>query len=86
MVYNVLFEPTAHDLKKGLKTIDFLFKLAAIADAKAGLLAFFVDAYSIVACTPATGRFDTVAFDFSRLAELAAIVAEWLVNGYSDPL
>lgn len=68
MVGNVFFESTAHGMKESLEAIDLFLELAAIANSKARLLPFLVDACSIVTRTPSTGWFDAVAFDLSRLA------------------
>lgn len=82
MVGNVLFQSATHNLEKSFETIDFLLEFAAIANTKARLLTFFVDTYSIVPRTPATGRFDAVAFNFSRLAQFAAMkMLELLTKG-----
>lgn len=70
---DVVFETTTHVLKESFETINLILKLTAIADTKTRLLTLFVDTWSVVSRTPATGGFDSVAFDLSLLTQFAAL-------------
>lgn len=68
MVQKVVVYPAAQGLNKGLKLVDFRFKLLTVTSPKSGLSLLFVLTDTAIASAPATCRLDLV---FEVLEELA---------------
>lgn len=64
----MIFDSAAQDLYDGLKPVDLILQLAAIANSKSRLLPVFVNTDTIVASAPAARRLNSVTFDLPCLA------------------
>jgi hypothetical protein len=68
VIRDVVFHSSPENLNDGLKAVDFVFKLAAISNAKARLFSVLIDAKAIVASTPAASWLFPVTFHLACLA------------------